>query len=295
MFNLFPFVEKYNSSHLTHGDGQTLLGTAMMMFHYKMAGPSGLKGLGTGAVAVAVAAVIGVIAPMSKASAATILYDNWSGIGDNGITVTVGGDTYSGYPIGPQAVQLTIDNVAPYSVLGWCIDFTHNINVPGTYADYTLVPLTVAGLQSVGSIVNSPQPKGLLTSGPGGGPNQTLINEVSYLMDLGNTLLGSASPPAANTIGSAIQLAIWAELYPTMSYSGASTNVVNSVNTFLADATNNSGTEWPADALISSNGEQQLGYGTDDLPGSVPEPATLTLLAGGLIGLGAMRHRKRSA
>ena len=264
-----------------------------MTFHWKMAEPSGRKGLGTAAVAVAVAAVIGVIAPISKASAATILYDNWSGIGDNGITVTVGGDSYSGYPIGPQAVQITIDNAAPYSVLGWCIDFTHNINVPGTYADYTLVPLTVAGLQSVGGIINSPQPKGLLTSGPGGTPNQTLINEINYLMDLGNTLLGSASPAAANAIGSAIQIAIWAELYPTMSYSGASVNVVNNVNTYLADATDKSGTEWPADALISSNGEQQLAYGTDDLP--VPEPATLTLLAGGLIGLGAVRHRRRSA
>jgi hypothetical protein len=177
-------------------------------------------------------------------------------------------------------------------VSAWCLDFTHNINVPGTYADYTLVPLTVAGLQTVGGILNSPQPSGLLTSGPGGTPNQTKINEINYLMDLGDTLLGSASPTAANTIGSAIQIAIWAELYPTMSYTGASTNVVNSVSAFLADATDNSGTEWPADALISSNGEQQLAYGTDDLP--VPEPATLTLLAGGLIGLGALRHRKRS-
>jgi hypothetical protein len=266
-----------------------------MTFRYKMVEPSGLKGLGTGAVAVAVAAVIGVIAPVSKASAATILYDNWSGIGDNGITVTVGGDSYSGYPIGPQAAQITINNAAPFSVLAWCIDFTHNFNVPGTYTDYTLVPLTVAGLQSVKSILNSPQPSGLLTSGPGVTPNLPMINEVNYLMDLGNTLLDSASPAAANTIGSAIQLAIWAELYPTMSSSGASTDVVNSVNTFLADATDNSSTEWPADALISSSGEQQLGYGTDDLPVPTPEPATLTLLAGGLIGLGAVRHRKRSA
>jgi hypothetical protein len=265
-----------------------------MISPFKMAEPSG-KGLGAGALAVAVAAVIGVIAPMSKASAATILYDNWSGIGDNGITVTVGGDSYSGYPIGPQAVQLTIDNGAPYNVLGWCIDFTHNINVPGTYADYTLVPMTVAGLQSVGSILNSPQPSGLLISGPGGGPNQPLINEINYLMNLGNTLLNAANPSAANDIGSAIQIAIWAELYPTMSYTGASANVVNSVNTFLADATNNNGTEWPANALISSEGEQQLAFGTDDLPVPVPEPATLTLLAGGLIGFGSVRHRRRSA
>ena len=263
------------------------------MTFYERVGTLRIKGLGTGVVAFAVAAAIGVIAPGNKASASTILYDNWSGIGDNGITVNVGADSYSGYPIGPQALQITIGNAAPYNVLGWCIDFTHNINVPGTYADYTLVPLTPGGLQSVAGILNTPQPIGLLTSGPGGTPNQTLINEIGYLMDLGNTLLDSASPTAANAIGSAIQIAIWAELYPTMSYTGASTDVVNDVNTFLADATANSGTLWGAEALISSNGEQQLGYGTDDLP--VPEPATLALLSGGLIGLGAVRHRKRSA
>ena len=265
-----------------------------MTFRDRVSGSSGVKGLGAGVVvAFAVAAAIGVIAPVSNASAATIIYDNWSGIGDNGITVTVGGDVYSGYPIGPQAVQITIDSAAPYSVLGWCIDFTHNINVPGTYADYTLVPLTVAGLQSVASILNTTQPSGLLTSGPGGTPNQTLINEVGYLMDLGNTLLDTASPTTKDAIGSAIQIAIWAELYPTMSYTGAAADVVNNVNTYLAGATANSGTEWGADALISSNGEQQLGYGTDDF--AVPEPATLALLTGGLIGLGVVRQRKRSA
>ena len=110
----------------------------------KIAERSGIKRLGTGVVAVAVAAVIGVIAPVSKASAGTAvtLSDNWSGIGDNGITVNAGGESYSGYPVGPQAVQITIGTAAPYSVLAWCIDFTHNINVPDTYTDYTLVPLT---------------------------------------------------------------------------------------------------------------------------------------------------------
>jgi hypothetical protein len=263
-----------------------------MTLWVKRAEPSGMKCLGTGIVAVAVAAVIGVIAPLSKASAGTTLYDNWSGIGDNGITVNAGGESYSGYPIGPQAAQITIGAAAPYDVSAWCIDFTHNINVPGTYTDYTLVALTPAGLPTVAGILNSPQPRGLLTSGPGGTPNQTLINEIDYLMDLGNTLLESASPTAANDVGSAIQIAIWAELYPTtISYTGASTVVVNDVNNFLADATANSGRQWGAEALISPNGEQQLAYGTN----AVPEPTTLALLTGGLIGLGAVRRRKRSA
>ena len=143
------------------------------------------------------------------------------------------------------------------------------------------MPLTVAGLGSV-STLNSPQPLGLLT-------NPTLINEIDYLMDLGNTLL-AANPTDANDIGSAIQIAIWTELYSTISDPGASTSVVNDVNNFLADASANSGSQWGAEALISSNGEQQLAYGTD----AVPEPTTLALLTGGLIGLGVVRRRKRS-
>ena len=205
------------------------------------------------------------MAPVSKASAGTTtLYDNWSGIGDSGITVNAGGESYSGYPIGPQAATITVGAAAPYNVLAWCIDFTHTISVPGTYNDYTLVPLTPVGLQSVAGWLNSPQPSGLL--GPGG---QTIINEINYLMDLGNTLLESASPTAANDIGSAIQLAIWSELYPaTISYTGAPTVVVNDVTNFLADAAANSGRTWGGEALISSNGEQQLAYGTGPRAGA---------------------------
>ena len=64
-----------------------------MTLRVKVAERSGIKGLRTGVVSVAVAAVIGVMAPVSKASAGTAvtLSDNWSGIGDNGIYRQRGG------------------------------------------------------------------------------------------------------------------------------------------------------------------------------------------------------------
>ena len=134
-----------------------------MTLRAKVAKLSGMKGFGTGLLAVAVAAVIGVIAPVSKASAGTIIYDNWSGIGDNGITVNAGGESYSGYPIGPQAVQITIGTAAAYDVNAWCIELhpQHQCPQRPIRTDYTLVALSPAGLQSVASILNSPQPSGL--------------------------------------------------------------------------------------------------------------------------------------
>jgi hypothetical protein len=247
---------------------------------------SGTRRFAPGLAVLGIAGAIGVAAPVASAFAEPIynLYDNWSNIGDNGITVNAGGETYSGYPIGPQATTITLtQSSSAYSVLTWCIDFTHNIYVPGNYSDYNLVPLSKAGLGSVSNYLNQPQPNNLAT-------NQTAENEVNFLMDLGNTLLKSPGTNNTNDIGSAIQIAIWSVLYSDMTYSGATTTVQDDVNTYLAEAMKYDTVEWGGDALISMNGEQQLAYGTD----AVPEPASLILLASGLIGFGTVFRRKRA-
>lgn len=243
----------------------------------------GMRGFAPGLAALGIAAAIGVTLPVASAFAEPIynLYDNWSGIGDNGITVNAGGDTYSGYPIGPQATTITLTQGShPYSVLTWCIDFTHDISVPGNYSDYNRVPLTEAGLATVSNYLNTPQPHNLAT-------DQTTENEVNYLMDLGNKLLASPGTNNTNDIGSAIQIAIWSVLYGDLTYSGATSTVQSDVHTYLTDAAANENINWGGEALISSDGQQQLAYG-------VPEPASLILLASGLIGLGAVCRGKRA-
>ena len=248
-----------------------------------------MTGFRMGLIASAAAAALA--APMGPALAGTTIYDedNFS-VGDNGIDVTVSGyGSYSGYPISGQVLQITVNGGAPYTVISWCIDFNHNINVPGTYTDYQLVPFTPAGLMSVSTELNTPEPAALAD---GSAASQTTINEINFLMDLGNTLLAHANTSTANDVNSAIQIAIWQELYGSaMSYTGASSAVMNDVTDYLAEASANDGYKWPGVAVISAGGEQQLAYGV----GAVPEPATWALMLLGFAGLGFAGYRKAKA
>lgn len=254
----------------------------------------------------AVVVVLWTISPPRAALADQVTITDSSWYGDTGITVTAAGSVYSGYPIGPQ--QVTITDLANPSLSGtvsnaWCIDFTNDITVPGTYS-YNLVSFSPSGLTSVKTSLTAPEPAALLTT------NTVGVPEINYLMALGNALLAPGTPynpgniyGTQNDIASAIQLAIWEELYtPTaypgasISYSGASTIVTNDVNTFLTDASNNINYAGTGYALISTAlGPQQLAYTTASVPPpvKVPEPGSLVLLGSALAGFAAIRRRRR--
>jgi hypothetical protein len=256
-------------------------------------------------VSLVLVAALWVAAPLREAFADEVTITDNSWYGDTGITVNAAGTVYTGYPIGPQQVtvtDLTNPSLSATVSNAWCIDFTEDITVPGTYS-YNLVSFSPSGLTSVSGSLTAPEPAALLTTNTAG------IPKINYLMALGNALLAPGSPynpgnlyGTQDDIASAIQIAIWEELYtPTaypgasISYSGASTIVSNDVNSFLTDASNNISYPGTGYALISTAlGPQQLAYTTASVapPHQVPEPGSLVLLGSALAGFAAIRRRR---
>jgi hypothetical protein len=270
-----------------------------MTFHVKVAERWGTKSLGMGVIAVAVAAVIGVIASVSKASAGTVTVNDMSWWGDSGVSVTILGVTYSGFPIGPQ--QITVGGSS--SVFNaWCIDFNNDVSVPGTYA-YDEVALTTSATNGLPSA-----PAGYLASTEPVGVenNVTALDEISYLIDQGLNLptstsgLTSAQLEADDNEATAIQIAIWDILYGTSKVAVTQNGLDNTdwntltgtyglVATDVQDSQNAGAPSMPVYALLDSGGVQELAFAAPD---AVPEPSSLALLAGATLGVTMLQRRK---
>ena len=169
--------------------------------------------------------------------------------------------TYGSNPSGPNFI-----------VNAWCVDLLHDINIGANTYDYILA-------------------SAVTTDSNGTALSATQNREIMALAAHGNALLAGSSAGSA-VMSSAIQLAIWALVYPGLTFTADATTTAN-VAVLEAYAASHSD---PGIALMTTAAAQNLiasGLPPGGSPGvpAVPEPSAMLLLITGLAGLGTIRRR----
>ena len=185
---------------------------------------------------------------------------------------TGGGQIARGIYAGQQDLTANTGNSAsggaPFHLYAWCVDFYHDINIGSDQIVYTL-----GGLPSVNGA-----PPGGLTAAQGA--------EIAWLAAYGNAALAHG---ANAELSAAVQIDIWNVEYG-FTYAGTDSVLLRDIASLptLYAAAGPAARPAGLTALLSS-GPQQF----QNLVTFIPEPLSAALLAGGVVGLGVLRRRRR--
>lgn len=197
----------------------------------------------------------------APALAGSVTYTGYSVLNNQTVTLndtSVGVNNEQG---GSGEIALSGTNTAGGMLAAWCVDILHMLQGSGTFAS------------------------GALETG-------TFANAFNALVTNVTPMLGSN-----NDASSALQVAIWQEEYGSGLTISAPASVASLANAYETNVVNGT---WVADAtktvsLLGGGGNNQtLAYLSLSLNGAttVPEPASMMILAAGLFGVGVLRRKR---